>query len=273
MAIRVYISCDLEGISGIVSRDQTGAQGKDLERARRAMTADVNAAIEGALAAGAGSVVVNDGHGPMTNLLLDEVHPAAEVILGTPKPLTQMEGIDGGFDVALFVGYHSRMGSPGVLSHTISGGTVANIWVNGVLVGETGINAVLAGQFGVPVGLVTGDQHVAAEARELLPWVHTVVVKQAITRYSARCLHPQRSRELIRAGAQAAVAGAGGLQPLVIGRPVVFRLALKDSGMADAAIRVPGSVLVDPVTLEYAGPDPASAFGALRAMIGLAQPT
>jgi D-amino peptidase len=266
----VYISCDLEGITGVISRDQAGSQGRDYERTRRAMTADVNAAIEGALLAGAGTIVVNDGHGPMTNLLLDDIHPAAEVILGTPKPLTQMEGIEGGFDVALFVGYHSRQGSAGILSHTISGGTIAGIWVNGTLVGETGINAVLAGHYGVPVGLVTGDQHVAAEARALLPWVHTVEVKQAITRYSARCLHPQRARELIRAGAEAAVAGLAELKPLIVDTPVAFRVAFKDSGMADAAIRVPGAVMIDPATLLYSGPDAASAFIALRGMIGLA---
>jgi len=270
-APRVYISADLEGICGVVSRDQTSPQGREYERARRAMTADVNAAIVGARGAGAGFIVVNDGHGSMANLILEDLDPAAEVVLGSPKPLTQMEGIDAGFDVALFVGYHARMGSQGILSHTISGGTVANIWINGIVVGETGINAVLAGQFGVPVGLVTGDQHLAAEAKALLPTVRAVEVKQAITRYSARCLHPSKARELIRAAAADVVAGAKALTPYEAVRPVTFRIQFKDSGMADAAVRIPGSVVIDPVTLEYTDTDASRAFIALRGMIGLAQ--
>jgi D-amino peptidase len=268
---RVFISCDIEGITGVIGRDQSGPTGKDYERARAAMTADTNAAIEGALAAGAGLVVVSDGHGSMQNLILEQLNPAAEAVLGSPKPLTQMEGISSEFDVALFVGYHARMGSPGVLSHTISGSVVANVWVNGILVGETGINAVLAGRFGVPVGLVTGDQCVCAEARELLGKVETAEVKHAITRYSARCLHPDRSHTLIRAAAHAAVEGCGGLQPFTVGRPVTFRLQFKDTGMTDSAVRVPKSVRVDPLTLEITDEDAARAFIGMRAMIGLAQ--
>lgn len=270
-AKNVFISCDIEGITGVVGRDQSGSTGKDYERARRAMTADVNAAIEGALAAGAELIVVSDGHGSMTNLLLEDVHPAADVVLGSPKPLTQMEGIGPDFAVAYFVGYHARMGSDGVLSHTISGAVVANVWVNGILVGETGINAAIAGRYGVPVGLVTGDQWVCAEARALLGDLHTAEVKHAITRYSARCLHPERSRALIRAAATAALEDAGKLRPFLVTEPVTFRVQFKDTGMTDSAIRVPNAFKVDPLTLEYTAADAAQAFIGLRAMIGLAQ--
>ena len=270
MGSKVYISCDLEGISGVIGRDQTGAQGRDYERARRAMTADVNAAIAGAVDAGASLVVVNDGHGSMQNLILEEMHPEAEVVLGSPKPLTQMEGISDEFDLAMFVGYHSRMGSPGVLSHTISGATVANVWINGVLVGETGINATLAGWFGVPVGLITGDQHACGEARELLGSVRTVEVKQAITRYSARCLHPQRARDLILAASAEAVRNSKDLRPYIVKPPFALRIQFKDSGMAESAVRVPQVEVVDAITLEYQSQDPTAAFKALRAMIGLA---
>lgn len=268
---RVFISCDIEGITGVVGRDQAGSTGKDYERARHAMTADVNAAVAGALDAGAELIVISDGHGSMQNLILEELNPAAEAVLGSPKPLTQVEGITSEFGVALFVGYHARMGSPGVLSHTISGSVVANIWVNGQLVGETGINAVLVGHFGVPVGLVTGDQHVCAEARGLLGAIQTAEVKQAITRYSARCLHPERSHALIRSAAEAAVLGASSLRPFTVTSPVTFRIQFKDTGMSDSAIRVPGAVRVDPLTLEITNADATRAFIGLRAMIGLAQ--
>lgn len=267
---RVFISCDIEGITGVVGREQAGQTGKDYERARRLMTGDVNAAVSGAVAAGAELIVVSDGHGSMQNVILEDLDPAAELVSGSPKPLTQMEGIDKSFDVALFIGYHARMGSSGVLSHTISGGTVANIWINGVLMGETGINAVLAGHFGVPVGLVTGDQHVCAEAMELLPGVKTAVVKQAITRYSARCLHPARSREIIREAASDAVRESALLVPYRVTLPVTFTIQFKDTGMAEAATRMAGGVVVNPSTLCFEHASPLVAFSAVRGMIGLA---
>ncbi len=269
-AKRVYISVDIEGITGVVGREQTGQTGKDYERARRAMTGDANAAIAGALAGGAELIVVNDGHGNMQNLILEELNPEAELVIGSPKPLTQMEGIGDGFDLAMFVGYHARMGSAGVLSHTISGNVVANIWVNGRVMGESGINATLAGHFGVPVGLVTGDQCVCAEARDVLGNVKTVAVKQAITRYSARCLNPTKSHGLIQAAAEAAVREASSFSALKVGNPVTFRIQFKDSGMTDSAGRVPGAVKVDPTTLEFTHEDPTVGFKALRSMIGLA---
>ena len=269
-AKRVYISVDIEGITGVVGREQTGQTGKDYERARRQMTGDANAAIAGALAAGAELVVVNDGHGNMQNLILEELNPEAELVIGSPKPLTQMEGIGDGFDLAMFVGYHARMGATGVLSHTIMGSIVANIWVNGRVMGETGINAALAGHFGVPVGLVTGDQCVCAEARDLLGNIQTVAVKQAITRYSARCLNPAKSRSLIQAAAEAAVRQVSSFSALKVGYPVTFRVQFKDTGMAESAARVPGAVKVDPSTLELTHEDPTVGFRALRGMIGLA---
>ncbi|MDP2870994.1 MAG: M55 family metallopeptidase [Bacillota bacterium] len=269
-AKRVFISCDIEGITGVVGREQAGQTGKDYERARRLMTGDVNAAIAGALAAGAERIVVSDGHGNMQNVILEELDPAAELVSGSPKPLTQVEGIDEGFDVAFFVGYHARMGSTGVLSHTISGSTVANIWVNEVLMGETGINAVLAGHFGVPVGLVSGDQCVCAEARELLPAVKTAVVKHAITRYSARCMHPERSRELIRGAAEAAMRDVETMAPYQVVTPVTFAIQFKDTGMAEAAVRMAGVKVINPSTLSFTHDSPVVGFKTLRGMIGLA---
>jgi D-amino peptidase len=271
VARRVYVSCDIEGVTGVVGRGQTSPTDKDYERARRLMTGDCNAAVAGAFEGGAEFVLVNDGHGGMQNLILEELDPRAEVVLGAPKPLTQMEGIDDQFDLALFVGYHARAGTAGVLSHTISGSVVAGVWLNERPMGETGINAVLAGHFGVAVGLVSGDQCVCAEARELLGEVRTAAVKQAITRYSARCLHPELTRRLIQAEARAAVEDAGRFNALCLPGPVTYRIQFKDSGMADGAMRAPGVAQVDPVTLSFTHQSPVIGFKALRAMIGLAQ--
>jgi len=142
MTVRVYISVDMEGITGVAVGKHVTPGEKEYDRFRRLMTQDANAAIEGALAAGATEVVVSDGHGPMTNLLIEELHPAARLLSGSNKLLGQMEAIDRGFDVAFFVGYHQREGGgDGVMNHTYLGRFVYEIRLNGEPVDEPYLNS------------------------------------------------------------------------------------------------------------------------------------
>ncbi len=268
--LRIFISADIEGISGVVAaQEQTSTDGKDYGRARELMTQEVNAVIEGAVEVGAAEILVNDSHGSMRNILIEKIHPAATLLTGSPKHLSMMQGISREFDAAIFVGYHSRMGTPGVLSHTISGGSVANVWINDILVGETGINAGIAGFYGVPVVLVCGDNVVAEEARSLLPHVRTAVVKEAVGRYAAKCLPPTRVKELLVKSAKEALSNAREAKPWLPGSPVTFKIEFRDSGLAEAAARMPYTKFVDPRTLSFTAEDYITAFMGLRSMIAL----
>jgi D-amino peptidase len=269
--MRVFISCDIEGISGVVAAIQTSPEGKDYGRARELMTGEVNAAIAGAFKAGATEVVVNDSHGPMTNILIEKLHPRATLITGAPKPLSMMQGINSRFQAAIFVGYHSRMGTSGVLSHTISGGSVASVWVNDVPLGETGINAGIAGFYGVPVVLVTGDDNVCREASECLPHVKTATVKWAVTRQSARCMTPGAAGALIEQKTQEALADLASAKVFLPESPVTFKIQFKDSGLAENASRMPYAEVLDPITLKFTADDYITAFKGLRAMIALSR--
>jgi len=268
--MKVFISVDIEGICGVVNGDSTGVGGKTYDDARKQMTAEVNAAVEGALAAGATQVIVNDSHGGMNNIIPRDIHPEALVILGTPKPMMMMEGISSDCDAAMFVGYHARMHSKGILSHTISGGVVSNVWINGILCGETGINAGLAGHFGVPVVFVAGDKDATEEAKAILGPIQVAAVKEAITRYSAKNIHPSKAVELIKSQSKAALEQIKAVKPLVFGTPVTMRLEFLNAGMADAANFLPGSVRVDGRTVEFTADNYLTAFQGLRAMITLA---
>lgn len=270
--MRVYISVDIEGISTVVSGESTSPGGRDYERARRQMTAEANAAVLGALAAGAETIVLNDSHGSMTNLIPAELHPAAELIQGSPKPLSMMQGVEAGFDAVMFVGYHARMHQFGILSHTISGGTVSNILLNGQPMGETAINAGLAGYHGIPVVMVTGDSEVAKEAKAALGQVATAVVKTPVTRYSARSLHPEQACKLIETTAEQALRDLGQYQPYLPVGPYTFTLQFINAGQADAAAIMPGTVRVDGSTVSFTDADYVMAFRGLRAMISLARP-
>lgn len=268
--MKVYISVDIEGISGVVHADQGTPGNPDYERARELMTAEANAAILGARAGGATEVVVNDSHGGMRNLLVDELDDWADVVLGSPKPLDMMEGLDDSFDVAMFIGYHARAGTPNaILDHTYSSKAVAHVEINGRPMGEIGLNAALAGVHGVPVGLVTGDQATTAEAVALLsPDLLTVTVKRAVGHQAAICIHPEEAQSLIRQAAEQALSTA--VVPLKLDSPVVLRVALRSSLMADYAMLIPGARRLDGYTVEYAHDDFQTVYRVFRAMVKLA---
>jgi D-amino peptidase len=271
--MRIYISVDMEGVAGVVHEDQTDPtdprHAGEYNRFRRLMTAEANAAIEGALAAGATSVLVNDSHWLMRNLLAEELHPAAELLSGGPKLRSMVEGIEQGFAAALFVGYHARAGTPNaVIDHTYSG-RVHEARLNGRPVGELAINAALAGTYGVPVAMVSGDQAVAAEAREVLgPGVETVVVKHAVGRFAARSVSPAEACRRIREGAAAALGRVHA--PFVIQAPARLEVDFQLAQMADMAELVPGSQRTGGRTVEYVHQDFREVFRAWRALYNLA---
>ncbi|MEP6688745.1 MAG: M55 family metallopeptidase [Gemmatimonadales bacterium] len=271
--MRVYISVDMEGVAGVVHEDQTDPidprHAGEYNRFRRLMTAEANAAIEGALAAGADYVLVNDSHWLMRNLLAEELHPAAELLSGGTKARSMMEGVDLGFDAALCVGYHARAGvGHAVIDHTYTS-RVHEARLNGRPVGELAINAALAGTFDVPVALVSGDQALAAEAQDLLgPAVETVIVKHAVGRFAARSVSPATACGLIRDGVIAALGRAHA--PFRLVTPVRLEVDFAETQMADMAELVPASVRTAGRTVAFSHQDYREVFRAWRALYNLA---
>ncbi|MEO6772107.1 MAG: M55 family metallopeptidase [Kofleriaceae bacterium] len=269
----VFISVDMEGIAGIVHVDQTRRTGHDYERARRWMTAETNAAIAGAYDGGATSVVVNDSHGDMRNLVLDELDPRVELISGSLKPLSMVQGITGEAACALFVGYHAGAGShAGILDHTYYGRVVARLRVAGRDWNETALNAAVCGALGVPVALVTGDRTTCEQARGHLGEVATVAVKEAITRYAARSWLPAVACERIRAAAAAAVRRPPA-PPFCPAPPHELELDFVNSACADAAELVPSTRRTGGLTCAYRAPDAATLVQVIQAWTILAAST
>ncbi len=273
--MKILIAADMEGISGVVNWDQTDPSHAEYGRFRRIMTADVNAAIQGAFEGGATEVVVADGHNLATNILIEELDSRARLNTGAGSPFGMVQGIGPDVSGVFFIGYHARAGTQNaILDHTWSSRTVLNGWLNGALVGETGLNSAVCGHFGVPVLLLTGDQSVCAEATELLGPIETVQVKQANGRFSAECLPPAVSQQHIRQAAARAVqklAAGKALTPLKIKTPVTVTLQVPNSDMADAVARLPGAVRLDARRIEFTAPDMPSAYIAFRAATALAR--
>ncbi len=206
--MKVFISTDFEGVAGIVDWDQIMVGSSDYEMGRRLLLGELNAAIDGAIAAGATEFVVNDSHSSMRNLPPDLLHGKARLITGKHKPMYMMEGLDASFDAILFLGYHGSIGaSQSVLSHTYNPRAIWEVRINGEIVGETALNALVAAHYGVPIALVTGDQATVEEARRLNPEPVCVEVKRSISRYASESLHPEDARELIHTSARHALTG------------------------------------------------------------------
>jgi D-amino peptidase len=270
--MKVYISVDMEGIAGVSHPDPTGRDHKAYPAAVELMTGETNAAIEGALAAGAEGVVVNDSHGSMYNLPPEKLNAAARLVQGQ-KPYSMVEAArDGGFGVALFVGYHTRAGHPrGNIAHTYSGSPTLTT-LNGKPVGEYGINALYLGALDVPVGMVAGDDALAEEVADWLPWAERVVVKHAVGRHAADSLHPERARALVRDGARVAVerAGKGELKPLKLKTPIAVGIDFGNPAQADYAAMIPGFERSGDRGVTYEATEPIEAYRAFVAAIRIA---
>jgi len=264
--LKVFISVDMEGVTGVVNADDARRSGKDYDYFRQTMTREANAAIEGALAAGATEIIVRDSHGSGLNLLPEMLHRSAKLIRDwSDGPMSMMEGIDASYDAAIYVGYHAKAGTPdGVLDHT-SSGDVTDISVNGVSMPETGYNALMAGFYDVPVVFVAGDKAVCDQARALLGNVETVAVKEGIGA-AALNLHPEVAREQIRAGVEKALQNLADYQPYQLPAPYTMVLTLKTEQSIYHGALYPGAKRTGDWELTYVAQDVLELMLAYRGM-------
>lgn len=240
--MHVYVSIDLEGVAGIGDRRQVHRGNEDYGRSRSLMAGEANAVIAGAYDAGAELVVINDSHGDLCNLRPDELDQRAQLQTGSGKlPNGMMFGVDTGFDAAIFVGYHAMAGTTsGVLEHSFSSATVAEIRVNGAGWGEAEMNAAVAGRWGIPVVLITGDDVLCDQVATTLPGTATLSIKNGLGYRATRSLSPAEACRRITAATTEALTGP---TPVPFRPTAPFRLEIDflTSSMAEYAAMVPGT--------------------------------
>ncbi len=221
--MKIYIFADIEGISGVYTREQVLPNETRFSEGRSYMTADVNACAAGCKAAGADEVVVRDGHGGSYSLIWDRLTDDVDrVICGCYRDgrFAEFDDADG----IILLGYHAMAGTDhATLEHTFSSVGVQNYWVNGELAGEVAVDAYIAGDHGVPVIMVSGDDQVCAEAKSLLPWIETAEVKRGLSSFAASLLPPQRAHVLIFDTAKAAVENIQKMKIAEYSKPVTLR--------------------------------------------------
>jgi D-amino peptidase len=262
---RIFISVDMEGIGGIGTPAMTSPTGKDYALGRKLMTDEVNAVVGAILQRGPADILVNDSHGDMQNLLNAELDPRVTYIQGAVKPFGMVEGLDSTYAAAIFLGYHSRAGTPnGFIAHTGTG-AVKGLWLNDIEVGEGELNAAYAGSIGVPVIMAAGDSAFVEQFTRTVK-VEAVATKYAVTPQAARLLHPQVVRDRLVAAAGRALANRGTAKPWVIGKPVKVRLRLADNTVTQILQAIPGVRQVDGYTVEFTAPTMGDAYRLIRLM-------
>jgi D-amino peptidase len=270
--MRVLISVDMEGISGVVDPEDVRPGHAEYERNRALITAETNAAVRGVYAFEPDShVLVTEAHASFRNLLPAQLDRRAELLRGTPKPWGMMTGLDADIDAVVFIGYHGKAGTArSVMAHTISGGVVADVRCNGRSVGELGLNVALAASSGVAPVLVAGDDSVAEEAADVAPGMHSVVVKRALGARAASLLHPDEACERIEQEVPKALADRENVRPLRFDGPVVLEVEVLRTHMTENALLVPGMELVDGRTVRYQAQDFPTAYNVadLVALLG-----
>jgi len=266
--MKVFISVDGEGASGVVTPKEMYPGKPGYEFGRKMMTLDVNAAVAGAFEGGATEVLVNDSHWSMNNVDLELLDPRADLTRGGNKHLGMVEGV-AGFDAVFFIGYHARAGaSNGVGNETVWGREVIEMRMNSKPVGEAEMNAAVCGFFNVPVVMVSGDDCFCKELKETLPAVETAAVKFAINRFAARCLSLERAHAAIRSAAAKALRNLASHKPYVLKGPVEIETEFMSTVEASLASMMPGTVLKGFRTVSFTGKDPVEAWkGAFSAQL------
>ncbi len=254
--MKLFLSTDFEGTSGIVAWEQIIEGNAEYEQGRRLLTEEVNAVIKGAMDAGVTEFVVNDSHHAMRNLHPQDLLGRATLITGKHKPMYMMEGLNASFNGICFVSYHGSIGAEhAVLSHTYNPGAIWEVRINGEVVGESGINALVAAHFNVPIIFVSGDAATASEAELIAPRAEKVVVKQSIGRFAASHLHPGVVHELLQAGALRAVQNLSTMQAPQFELPVTLEITFLVADMAEMAVWIRGVERVSSRTVKVVDED------------------
>jgi D-amino peptidase len=259
--LKVFISVDMEGLSGVVSGSDVSAGQPDYPHFRSIMAAETNAAIEGAFRGGAVEVLVRDSHGSKQNLLPGDLDPRARLLRGQSSgPKNMMEGIDSTFGAVVFVGYHAKAGTPNAILEHTSTGNVVDFSINGVSLPEGGYNALVAGLYGVPVVFVAGDQAVVDQIRGLVGSIDAVAVKQEIGNAS-NGMSPKQAQDEIRKGVEQAVRNRARAKPYRIAGPYTMVLKVQQERPLYA-----GAQRVREKEFTFSSPDLLEILSAFNAM-------
>ena len=255
--MKIYISADMEGVSGIVDTKQCAPTFPEFNWALKLWVQQINAVVEGFIESGVSEIVVNEAHSAMNYIPLDMLHPGASLISGYVKTDNQMEGIDESFSGSVFIGHAKAGTEKATLNHTYVMRDVLEIRLNGEPIGEIGLNAYWAAYHNVPLIMIVGDDKAASEAKGLIPEIETAVVKKGISQFSAHHLSLNNSLAVIKDCAKRAFIRAQKNEIPIINCPpeYVMEIDFSISEIANLCSFIPGVIKIGARTIQYSSKD------------------
>jgi D-amino peptidase len=252
--MKAFISVDMEGMPYVVIPGHLNLKGTLYDEARKIATKVTLTVAEELSKNGFDKVIIADSHGPMVNLLVDNLPEYVEIVRGFPRPTSMVAGAEG-CDVALFLGYHAKFGTArSTFDHTYAGGVVNKLEINGVEVSEFLLNSYTVGELGIPAMLVAGEaQLLKDDVDKYTPWVETVALKHSLSRVSARSPSMVKIEKELRTAVRRAASNfkRKKTKPLVTKKPVKMELTFLVSHFADIAEMLPIIKRVDGLKVEY----------------------
>ena len=268
--MKAFISVDLEGMPYIVIPGHLGLKGTLYNEARKVATKLTMVVADELHKNGFEGVLIADSHGPMVNLLVEDLPEYVEIVRGFPRPLSMVSGVQE-CEVALFLGYHAKFGTAkSTFDHTYSGGSINKVEVNGVAASEFLLNAYVAGEFGVPVVLVAGEaQLLEDDVKAYAPWAETVALKNSLSRLSARSASLTKIEKELRKATRRAVAKRKRrtAKPLTAKKPVKIGVTFLASHFADVAELLPNVKRVDGLKIEYSSRNMVEAYKVFEMLV------
>ncbi len=270
--MKLYISSDMEGVAGVTAWQQVDARTPHPEYHiyKRYYTQEVAAAVSGAKRAGASDVTINDSHGPMRNVVFEELPRDVRVIFGNRKPYSMVQNCDASYAGAFFIGYHGGIGDKdAVLCHTYTPSVIYEARLNGILCSEATLNAAVLGYYGVPLLYVTGDRTTVEGVQRQMPWVQGTVVKESIGNFGADTMTPGAAQLAIEEGAAAALAARANAKPFTIEPPIALDIILGKVEQADYVEMIPGFTRTGQRAVQFVDDDMLTIFKAFVAVFRL----
>ncbi len=265
--MNIFISCDMEGIGGVVDWNHVTPGTTEWQRYRRLMTDELLHIINILKMLEIEKIVINEGHSQMSNLLYEEFPFAVHTIQGKVKPLWMMEGLDKSFDAVMFVGYHAAAGTAGaVLDHTFA---ACELKINGKVIGETGLNGYLAVTLNVPVVFLSGDSAACSEAKALFPQIRTVPTKKGISRYAAECYPKNAIYQMYKEELPKSFELMGKNSSLKLPENFEMELMFPTPEIPDLAILIPGVKRLDGRTIQYSSANYVEVFKVFHLIMAL----
>lgn len=271
--MQAFISVDLEGMPYVVIPGHLSLKGSQYAEVRKFSTEITITVAEELHKNGFEKIIIADSHGPMVNLLVDDLPEYVEIVRGSLRPISMVAGVEN-CDVALFLGYHAKYGTAkSTFDHTYSGGSIHKILVNGVESSEFLLNSYVAGEYGVPSILVAGDlQLIEDDVKTITPWVESVILKESYSRLAAKSPSMKKIKQDLKTAVNKAVINfnEGNVQPLITEKPVKVNITLKSSEQADGVSLLPFIKRLSGLEIEYSASCMVEAYTSFQAIVYIA---